>query len=1037
MDEIHKKKVLEVPVNERNGKLKQLRFPDKTGDSKSHIHVNYAAYLEYINKNYPDLHTFDIGIDNETGPNREKIQKQLKNDFMLLNQLDIEQYEGLNSPDDIWDSLANSVYGMGFIGRYSRIATSLETGINYIFTFEDFAHIYPFLKSCQGNALLIRRLSGLKDVENKKFSSYKLYYKSQPEHSFGAANSPGVADVELERRSIYNHSFVIKPEFDNPPGTEWSYLSVDKDKVEMGNSYRRGYSYVPDTTPVELDAGLGFRHELGENSPTHETPECAEQPELETEKVLADSSHDNRRYIYEKYLFCTYKWCPGSMRIILDCIHNVVILSMTNPHFDCHESHKRKIYDIVRKLFVLNQGDIDLIDAKYATIPRRYGLAFIESWIHSEEFELARSSEYTPSFQSYNINESDQSKSWASQKNRNWVVDSFYNADSAKSNSTLTINGQGQHKWKATHVKTKQDYVAHPQRLIDLRNYGIEYWDFDIFKYDFFGNVTPRSEWEFHVNRDSDEKNREVFRFWRKQYFGISDFVRQTSNHLSIGKSFGLVSYFMANNGEHTFQKKKVHIYSFGDQLHVKQQGQIKKDFLKDIYLFTRNYDWEKFDSILFKQTSVASTLPNPDLHILPYPLNRQVQKLSETFGEAGLLGDHESQSGCVFVCSSIRTIANSDKVVICERDIKYQDIILEEWRALHRRKSMIHPSDQIWNMEPNFIQALGMMAIYDKQFLKNRHIVDRFNRLRWKSMNDQYYLKTLGDALADEGCKYRSPQINRRRLPAKPVSESEFRYVGFRVLYETNGQVETGYIFCSENKLSSSLKLMLEQRTIQEHLPMVLLVDDSKCNPEQLQEIQDKVKIVQVRSFLFGKLKSLIPFDYLLFLMRALIMENVDMDTGEKLLKKRLPPQRKKDVDFYKLEFEGRRIASNAGLVRIAVQKLCKVNSYLTRYQDAWRIGKRWGSFDLAIRASGEDKWKFLPKSLPNFDNLQFAKMLHEAGRNEKNIQLAEDVESVKLLEWAIECVKSEEQKNSCEELVAGEFRDFFELIKRTTDFV
>ncbi|GAV27757.1 hypothetical protein PMKS-001225 [Pichia membranifaciens] len=1036
MDDVHEKNALEVPVNEIHGGRRQVRFPNKTGDAKSQIHVKYAAYQEYINKNYPDLHTFDIGINHELGQKREEMQRQLMNDYVLLNQLDIEQYEGLNSPDDIWDSLANSVYGMGFIGRYSRIAASLETGVNHIFTFEDFAHIYPFLKSCQGNAFLIRRLNDRKDVENKKFSSYNLFYKTQPEHSLGAANSPGVADVELERRSIYNHSLVLKPEYDNPPGTEWSYLSVDKDKVEMGNSYRRGYSYVPALSQVspELDDSQRMGRVLGENTPSSEMPEDDELPELENEKVSANRSHDNRRYIYEKYLFCTYKWCPGSMRIILDCVHNVVILSMTNPHFGCYESHKRKIYDIVRKLFVLNHGDIDLIDAKYATIPRRYGLAFVESWIHSEEFENARLSEYTPSFLSYNIEESDQSKSWASQKNRNWVVDAFYNANSVPSKLSTAVKWQ--HKKGATHVKTKQDYVAHPQRLVDLKNYGIEYWNFDTFKYDLFGNVTPRSEWEFHVNQDSDEKNREIFRFWRKHYFGITDFVRQTSNHLSIGKNFELMRYFLAHNGEHTFDTSKVHIHSFDDQRHVKQQDQLRQDLLKALYLFTRKFSWEDFDSILFKQSSIASTLPNPDLYILPYPLNKQVQKLIETLGEAGLQEISGSQ-GCVFVCSSIEKIANSDKVVICEREIGYQDIILDEWRALHRRKNMIHPSDQIWNMEPSFIQALGMMAIYDKQYLKNRHVVDHFNRLGWKSINDERYFKTLGDALANERCKYCSPQNNRRRLPLKPIIEDNIRYVGFRIFYETNGKVETGYVFCNESNLSNSLKLIFKRRTKQEKVPLILLVDDTKCNSEQLQEIEGKVKIVQVRAILFGKLKTLIPFDYLLFLIRALVVEDVDMAIGEVLLRKRLPPQRKKDIEFYKLEFEGRRIASNAGLVRMAVQKLCMVNNYLKKYQDAWRIGKRWVPFELPPMASGEDKWKFLPRSLPKFDNLQLAKMLNEAGRNKINIQLAEDVQSIRVLEWAIECVNSEEQSNDCEELVSGVFRDFFELINRATDFV
>lgn len=1032
MDRLCEDNVLEVSVIDKHGKRQQLSFPDSTGDVRSHIDVNYTAYLQYINENYPDLHTFDIGIDEELESERKKMQKQLENDYKLLNKLDIEQYEGLNSPDDVWDSIAKSVYNMGFIGRYARMATSFESGINYIFTFKDFAHVYPFLKSCQGNGLLVRRMKGMKEVDNRKFNSYRVNYKELPEHSLGSANAPGIDDVESEKRSTFNQSFVLKPEGDNPAGTEWSYLSVDKDQIEVGNSYRRGYSYIASSSPNihdhaanELEDKGSYADAVSNTSASSTGAQCGQ----EIESGSNDSLPDNRRYIYEKFLFCTYKWCPGSMRIILDCIHNVVILSTTNPHYDCSESHRRKIYDIVRKLFVVNHGDIDLIDAKYATIPRRYGLAFIESWIHSEEYENARSSDYTPSFLSYSTHDTLETRSWASQKNRNWVVDAFYETDSVSSRHKTAIPEK--QKQETTHVKTKQNFLIHPQRQIDLKRYGIEYWNFDTHKYDLFGNVICRSEWEFHINQDVDEKNREVFRFWRKQYFGVSDLIRQASYRTSsIISSFGVIDYFLAHGGDHTFDTSKVRIFYFDEQ-----PKQTKDRFFKDIHALTGDLIWKDFDRVLFRQSSYASLLPNPDFVILPYPLNKQVHKAIKNSNIDS--SNPESQAGCFFVCSSLAEIANSDKLVICERDIEPREMRRAEWRALYNRKHTIHASDQIWSLRPNFLEAFGMMTIFDKNFLNNRHILDRFKSLNSKEFIDGCSFRTtIGEALRSECQGLKAPRVSIRNLPEKPEIVEEDRCVGFRILYQVDEVIKIGYVFCNPKKLKNAITTIVKKRTAVNRLSLVLLVDDSKCNEEQLQNISDKVDVIQIRELSFGKLKSMLPFDYLLFLMRALVVEKVDFIDGHELLKKRLPPQRKKDTEFYKLEFEGRRIASNAGLVRMAIKELGVVNDYLKAHEDEWRICET-RTFIESPSLTQKEKWKFLPKGFPKFDNLQLTKLLSLAGRNKKNIELSKDTEKIQLFEWAINCVNVAEQENDCNELVGGDFRDLIELLKRTTYFV
>lgn len=962
--------MLDLQAIDRNGEIKTVTFQNKQREKGTGISVNHNAYREYINQNYPDLHVFDIKQD-DSDVNDALFQQQLSNDNRLLNKLDILQYEGHNSADDIWDSITKSVYHMGFMGRYSRVATSIEAGINYIATFEEFAHVSPFLKAYRGDASLLRKLQNQEMVDSKRYDSYKLHYKPRARDRLGgAANTHyNLKDVELERRCISNHSLILRPEDANPPGSEWSYLSVDKDDVVLGKSYRGGY---------ESDV------------------------------------FDNRRYIYEKFLFCASPGCPGAIRIILDCIHNVVIIRCTNPHYDCSESQRRMVYDIVRKLFVTNMGDLNLIDFKYKSIPRRYGLAYVESWIKCDEFETTRRSEYLPSFFQYKFDHKKSACTWSTTKNRTWVVDSFYE-------TTTEVDTEVDKQAKLaekSYIKRKHNYADDDEdsiRLSDLQNYGIDHWRFDTHRFDYFGNIIKRSEWEFHISQDAEYRLREVFRIWRKFYFGVTDFVRETSSRLKMSQNFPLMKYYIKNGG-YDINLNKLNIFSLKKDVGNDFSFDESMNFLKNIYgsMQSENrFDWTEFDNVLFRLDPKLKLLPNPESYVLPYPLNQNMMRL-DADSRINVL---ENELGCFFITRdgvSIESLFNSNKIVIVERKFEYRDMKKSENAKLMARSQNIHPSDQLWGTYPHFEDAFSMMCLYDDEFIKSRYVVKRFksNRLGNKT-------QTIPNLIRDDCYKLTPCYFNMKQTGLEQATEGDAsKYLAYRIIYEEQNEtgkvLRYGYLICHPDSIPDVIRLIRSKRVRGGEKQRFLILGKHQDISDF---VDDGADILQVDGIDYKKMVSKIPFETLLLCMLAIVKgvrdgKYVDAIIGS--LKKKLPVQRLSDVDMFRFEIEGVRIALNAGLTRNYIGELIKGVEEFKK-----------GGGSIPLSGVGGELVSMMVEGMSHFGN----------------VIIRDDPQRAAFFEWAINVVINDDASSSASrefrELLFGDYRDVYELIKRCVEFV
>lgn len=1020
-------KNLNVSVWGYDNKVKKISFSDKRSDSDStKITVNYKAYLSYITENYPDLYEFNLKSefeielqekDNDEKENLVKeFNKNVKSDYTLLNKLDIEHYKGLNSPDDIFDSLANSVYNMGFIGKYSRIASAIENGINYIFSFEDFAHIYPFLKAHQGDALLTRKLKKLPYHDQKRYDSYKLHYEKSLENIIGPVTKyyHNIKDLYFQKRSSFNNTLVLKPEYMNPPGSEWSYLSIDKENVKIGNSYR--YKYLT---------------KFNETIRNDTTNENEINKNINFNKF---DKFDGGRYIFEKYLYCTSKWCCGSMKIILDCIHNVVIISTINPHYDCLDSQKRQIYDIVRKLFVINNGDLDKIDATYLSIPRRYGLTYVESWINFDEFESFRTNEFTPSFFKYKINQSDYGKSWASRKNRNWIIDTFYKLNNFKTDDLLFFKSD---KNVSKYIRTRINYQQNPQLSYDLLNYGISHWNLDIYRYDLFGNVIKRDEWEYHIDQNCDGKLKEIYRIWRWKYFGITDFLRNNTFSLPMSKNLKFIEYFIQHEGDNKINPSLVHLFRFNVTMNNYEDYK-RKQILQEIFMIindNKRFDLCEFEEILFKNKNQLKILPNPGSFVLQYPLNKQIVTM---INSKNIFKKLKDEMGCIFICSSMDELINCDKLIISERDIKYQNPGRSSYKAMYYRKNNIHLSDQIWSMHPNFEEAFTMMTIYDEDFLNCRYIKERFYDLLNDDGKEKGILMNNFFKSSDKMSHIdRMDYFNGFRMPNRNENRDKTEYKGFRIIWEVNNEIKNGFLLCNLRNLRDVVKLISSKRNKRGKFKVVIFAEyinnETNClnnNNNDDDGDDEKYDIIQIQEIQFKKLKKMMPYNVLLLIMYSII--NIDYDLLDiiNILKTRLPPQRSSDTTFFKIEYEGKRIASNAGLVRYEVNKLINIINYLRTLNKFWRIDKNDIKFTCNELLEGMP-YNFNQNYLTNLSDIFNAKY------NLNNIKIAKNKEYVDLFKWGIDTVLSDELENNYEELIKGEFRDIYELIKCCIDYI
>lgn len=142
---------------------------DIAGSLKSFKHLrgppteDWGPYHSFLEENYPDL----IPIDTDNGSVDYKLDAEILNKIDVLSHLDRYQ-----SPDTVWKGLQIAVCKMGYFGKYSRIALSIEeSNFNYIFTFNEFMHIYPFLREMDHPVTSFDFTSSFKDYIAEKYNT--------------------------------------------------------------------------------------------------------------------------------------------------------------------------------------------------------------------------------------------------------------------------------------------------------------------------------------------------------------------------------------------------------------------------------------------------------------------------------------------------------------------------------------------------------------------------------------------------------------------------------------------------------------------------------------------------------------------------------------------------------------------------------------------------------------------------------------------------------------------------------------------------
>jgi hypothetical protein len=942
-------------------------------ETKNHLPINYNAYQEYIDQHYPNLHIFDI-------KDKVDIQK-FERDNILLNGLDIHLYEGLNSADDIFDSIAKRVYNMGFIGKYSRIANKLENGENYVFTFEEFAHIYPFLRSCQGNAFNLQRLNKIPKTPNeKKYNSYKIYYAKESFYK-NIHMKPSILDVELEKRSIFNQSLIIKPTEKNPPGTDWTYLTVDKDDIKLQNNYRNGYD---------------------------------------------SDEFDNKRYIYEKFVFCVSQKCPGTMRIILDCIHNLVIISMINPHFECLEAQRKRVFDIVRKLFVINNADLEFIDSTYISIPRRYGLSYVESWLQTEEYMSFQESDYTPTFFRYNYNNRDDSiPTWSSQKNRSWISTMFH--ESKKITSLLPR--------KRRDSVLRRMYYHNPNILAfeisDIKMHQIKSWNNQLFRKNKLGKLCFRDEWEYYIYGACNEQLREVFRIWRKQYFENTDKLRTFMQFsLDSNTNFAYSYYYKSNKindvypmFDYAYDSKTQSIEGNNDE---KSLPNLDDEFIKLLVLdkmnqYSNNYNKNKkfyFKSI-FSDEDLGRLLYNPDVYVLPYPMNKQIQKNINKFQNLKIQLD-----GFIIITSSFDELCNCDTMFISDRfvRIEYEDIESEISKKIYKS---IHPSDQIYEFKSIEREFRFLMSAYDPGFSLNRILKDlmkeeNFTLSDYNSVYNNMRDDDTSSGISETGKTldaYDSSNIQVKQIQYK-FNDDKWKWkTAFMLSSNANGFFPEG----------SLIEKILSKRTNPEKLKFISFSKRSITIDKTLDMISKyPTEIKSLLYYIVDLTTFILPIDISLCLIKSFVFSNVEVNEAFPLIEKYLPLRRLSDNEPYILRFEHKIIARTVGMARIKINHLKKNFYYLDQYSEFWigDIENLKNIDDLPESEYNEKEWYCNPK--------QFLISLRDANiRFQKCFPLNQ--ENSELLIDAIEIFFD----SKLERFFDSKFRDYLDLIDNLRELI
>lgn len=831
--------------------------------------VNWAAYESYLTKHYPNLER----------PNLHELE-HIERDKKLHNPIDIAQYNGFNSPDDIWDKMARSLYGMGYLGYYSRIASCLENGRNYVCDFQEFAQIYPCLRSMHGDASKLKNmLSKDNDVEistedrsNKRLIEYYTYFykNGRKFEKVDPRIYNSVKDVELERRSPFNQSLIYADENDNPKGTVWTYLTVDKEKVEYDNIFRWQYGLSPASPNV----------------------------------------HDNKRYIYEKYVFCTASSCSAVMRVIIDCIHNVVIVSMINSHFECLETHKRRVFDVVRKLVVLHNADLTYIDEKYLSIPRRYGLTYVESWVNSDEFDRFKLSDYTPSYYCYYYDRpTSESDTWSLGKSRTWLTDIYYDK---KQQQSVTKKRS-----------LEKQYTVDPRVQNELIKIGIRSWKADAFRKNRAGRYIVRGEWEFHLDQDTSDKLKEIYRIWRTKYFETSDKLR-TNIKLCEGSMIKLAQFYFVSVGN----IKNVQFSTpITPKILAKTTEKLAKMYVQFkngiINSFLKQYSWPIID---------------PAFLIPSYPLNRRLDHLSNVPDDS-ILDD----GNYIIINSTIEELANCDQMYISQRYVSFDFANFKNCGIADSTTITKSPYD----LEFEFSELYNKLSARDKYLEKNRIFNDYLSPSTTWNGHDTWE-RHDSESPFKWGYMCRLLGENRRRTVIVPDLSSKKSY------YKLS-QVKAVYCGKAKDAFVIHPKLLHETTFIDDmvanrsvvpagdltilEFPTYGQVESSRyadifSGKNNLENLQAKVsnfgKKFKIEVFMADQ-KVLLPVEALNNALSMIMAKSNDVDIIEKfnrMLDKYQPPLRYIESHPFTLLIDGIVYANGTGFARSLIKKMKTIGS-------------------------------------------------------------------------------------------------------------
>lgn len=915
-------------------------FEDKTGDIEDHIAIDYSGYERYIHTHYPNLCLFSI--DREDGQSEEVFNRNYQEDMKLLNKFDIFPYTGLNSPDDVWDSMARSIYNMGFLGRYARMATRFEAGRNYVFSFQEFAHIYPFLRAATGNSAFVKRMNK-KPVYASASDFHKSY--SEPENTIYKCPLPTRQfpnDSDLKWRSPFNATLVGSNELCLLPGTEWTYLSVDKDVVELKHSFRKAYQ----------DRTKPF---------------------------------DNKRYIYEKYFTCICSTCPGSLRIILDCIHNIVIMAMINPHFSCLEAQKRRVFDITRKLFVMHRGNLDFIDEYYLSIPRRYGLTYVESWIMNGDGRVGSVQfDYTPTFFHFS-NSSNLEHTWSSTKNRNWITDSFYT---------------GEHIRKK---RRRDDRIGVNETSEDeAKMHGIISWDRSQFRVNQLGGNIYRDEWEYHLNSGLNDRMKDTFRIWRKQYFETSDkFIEMLSLDNVPLHYFKLFYNICGEDGQ-------IHSTKFNRDITF-------KEILNYYQRYSQRYYTKKaeFLAVLSKRNIMKFPVFNPDRFILPYPLSFHVKNLDCDVGKYKDTPD----SDYLLVGSPMKEISNSSLIYIYEESAR-----LLNYESTTRDLPILCPTpqfDKVYSSNPNFFKLLNVLHGMKINLWESKCINDYLPPcLNTKLSNNNFenIIKPIQKELL------KSLRFNRSVVTSRPIDESQTLVT--KIFYEVDRKVKHTFLIHNRSLAEVGfIRDLLVRRDCGKTSTIVLFTDKSVQYETALPVGLKQKSNMNIFDFsVFGTLN--IPTKIKVYLLFSKLIGNFDEEKIINILKVKLPPKKKKDKEDFKLKFDGKIFCNTVGFSRLMVNRLIECMRFLRCHEEKW-VGENVKPISFKEIDLTSDSRIISPEKLLQVLN-------DESGFIGKAFR--ENVGDIELVEKAVELFFNfdVDDDNEYEELLSTPIRHKFELIDK-----